>query len=69
MRLFLISYICGPVMTDAQLKQYTEVLEKVGCDMSPFQYIRRWKTFSRVTPAQQPQYGAAAATAGPVAVQ
>ena len=55
-------------MTDAQVKQYVELLEKNGCDISPFHYIRRWKTFSRVTPAQQSQYGAAI-PAGPVAVQ
>ncbi|OQV22241.1 Sec1 family domain-containing protein 1 [Hypsibius exemplaris] len=65
MRLFLIYYVCTPHVTDAQVKQFTELLEKSGCDMAPFHHIRRWKTFSKTSPVQQPQYGGG----GPVAVQ
>ncbi|XP_055339412.1 sec1 family domain-containing protein 1-like [Paramacrobiotus metropolitanus] len=62
MRLFLIAYVCGPTMSDALVKQCTDLLEKNGCDMLPFHYIRQWKTFSKVAVATQVQYGGGGTT-------
>lgn len=51
-RLFLISYICdNPKITDEDTERYIDVLEKLGCSRTAFDYIKRWKTFSRTNVA------------------
>jgi hypothetical protein len=51
-RLFLISYICdNPNLTDEEAEKYVNVLESLGCKRSAFDYIKRWKTFSRINVA------------------
>ena len=45
MRLFLIYFLCGPALTDAELDQYSGALQAAGCDLSPLTYMKRWKTY------------------------
>lgn len=56
LRLFLIALICGPTMSDAQIDQYCIALQGANCDISAIQYIRRWKSFTKMTAAPS-QYG------------
>lgn len=56
MRLFLIYYICGPPMTDAEVDQYASALKDANCDLSPLNYLKRWKAYSKITLAPN-QYG------------
>lgn len=58
MRLFLISFICGPQMTDAEVDQYAAALLDAGCDLNCLQYMKRWKTYSKMTISAS-QYGGA----------
>ncbi|GAB1600909.1 sec1 family domain-containing protein 1 [Argonauta hians] len=53
-RLFIISMICGPPMTDAELDQYCMAFKASNTDISPIQYIRRWKAYTKISvgPAQ-----------------
>lgn len=51
-RLFLISYICdNPNLTEEEAEKYVSVLEGLGCKRSAFDYIKRWKTFSKINVA------------------
>lgn len=51
-RLFLISYICdNPTLTDDEAEKYVNILESLGCKPTAFEYIKRWKTFSRMNVA------------------
>lgn len=56
MRLFLIYYICGPQMTDAEVDQYSSALSDANCDLAPLSYLKRWKAYSKITMAPN-QYG------------
>ncbi|ELU01084.1 hypothetical protein CAPTEDRAFT_149404 [Capitella teleta] len=47
-RLFIINLICGPPVSDAEIDQYCSVLQDAGCNLSAIQYIRRWKTYSKL---------------------
>nr|XP_032801307.1 sec1 family domain-containing protein 1 [Petromyzon marinus] len=50
MRLFLIHYICSPhPPSEAELDAFSVGLERGGCDLTPLTYIRRWRSFSRMT--------------------
>lgn len=47
-RLFLISYICdNPNLTDGEAEKYVQILEGLGCKRTAFEYVKRWKTFSK----------------------
>lgn len=48
MRLFLIFFLCGPQMTDAEVDQYATALKDAGCDLGPLQYMRRWKAYHKM---------------------
>ena len=51
-RLFLISYICdNPNLSEDEAEKYVNVLEKLGCKRSAFDYVKRWKTFSNINVA------------------
>lgn len=51
-RLFLISYICdNPNMTEEEAEKYVNVLEGLGCKRNAFDFIKRWKTFSKINVA------------------
>ncbi|GAB6021737.1 Sec1 domain containing protein 1 [Chamberlinius hualienensis] len=56
MRLFLIYYICSTGITDVEFDQYCLALKNAGCDLSPLQYIKRWKAYSKMSLAPN-QYG------------
>ena len=57
LRLFVIALICGPTtMSDAQIDQYCVALQGANCDITPIQYIRRWKAYTKLTAAPS-QYG------------
>lgn len=59
LRLFLIALICGPTLSDAQIDEYSKALQAANCDMShmsTLQYIRRWKSYTKMT-ATPSQYG------------
>lgn len=43
MRLFLIFYICSPVISESDVKKYEAALTGAGCDLSPLMYMKRWK--------------------------
>merc|ERR1712024_241046 len=49
MRLFLIYYICSAGIPDAEVDQYSNVLQEIGCDLAPLQYLNRWKSLSQMT--------------------
>ncbi|KAK6184523.1 hypothetical protein SNE40_006984 [Patella caerulea] len=55
-RLFTIALICGPHMSEAEIDQYCVALTEAGCDISPVQYVRRWKAYAKMTAAPS-QYG------------
>lgn len=53
-RLFIIAMICGPPMTEAEIDQYCVALQAANCDISPVQYVRRWKSYAKLqAPASQ----------------
>ncbi|XP_074640087.1 sec1 family domain-containing protein 1-like [Tubulanus polymorphus] len=56
LRLFIIALICGTQMTESEIKEYGSALESVGCDLAPLQYIRRWRTYAKISSAPA-QYG------------
>ncbi|CAH1791865.1 unnamed protein product [Owenia fusiformis] len=56
MRLFIIALICGPQMSEAEIDQYSVALQGSNCDLEPLQYVRRWKTYTKITAAPS-QYG------------
>ncbi|XP_050989819.1 sec1 family domain-containing protein 1 [Labeo rohita] len=54
MRLFLIYYITSQQPpSEADLEQYKKALVDAGCDLSPLNYIKQWKAFTKMaaTPA------------------
>ncbi|ESP00794.1 hypothetical protein LOTGIDRAFT_200665 [Lottia gigantea] len=55
-RLFIIGLICGPHMSEAEIDQYCVALTEAGCDITPIQYVRRWKAYAKMTAAPS-QYG------------
>lgn len=42
-RLFIIYFICTPHFSESELKKYEQALFEAGCDLSPINYIKRWK--------------------------
>uniref|UniRef100_A0A4W6DHH5 Sec1 family domain-containing protein 1 n=2 Tax=Lates calcarifer TaxID=8187 RepID=A0A4W6DHH5_LATCA len=54
MRLFLIYYITAQqAPSESDLEQYKKALLDAGCDLSPLNYIKQWKAFTKMaaTPA------------------
>uniref|UniRef100_A0AAQ6A6X4 Sec1 family domain-containing protein 1 n=1 Tax=Amphiprion ocellaris TaxID=80972 RepID=A0AAQ6A6X4_AMPOC len=54
MRLFLIFYITAQLApSESDLEQYKKALTDAGCDLSPLNYIKQWKAFTKMaaTPA------------------
>ncbi|KAM3594663.1 uncharacterized protein V6R79_011803 [Siganus canaliculatus] len=54
MRLFLIYYITAQqVPSESDLDQYKAALLDAGCDLSPLNYVKQWKAFTKMaaTPA------------------
>ncbi|KAG7258062.1 hypothetical protein CRUP_014817 [Coryphaenoides rupestris] len=54
MRLFLIFYITSQqAPSESDLEQYKKALLDAGCDLSPLNYIKQWKAFTKMaaTPA------------------
>jgi len=49
LRLFIISLICGPLMSDNEIDQYFTALHAAGCDLASVQYVRRWKSYAKMT--------------------
>ncbi|KAI1284913.1 Sec1 family domain-containing protein 1 [Halotydeus destructor] len=49
LRLFLIHFLCNPSLSPEELKQFEKALLEAGCDLNILQYMKRWKTFSKVT--------------------
>jgi len=56
MRLFLIYYICSAGIPDAEVDQYSNVLQEIGCDLAPLQYLKRWKSLSQMTTLPSADY-------------
>ena len=48
-RLFIIALICGPPMSEAEIDQYCVALQASNCDLAAVQYVRRWKSYSKIT--------------------
>ncbi|MEQ2285511.1 Sec1 domain containing protein 1 [Ameca splendens] len=60
MRLFLIYYITAQQVTsESDLEQYRKALLDTGCDLSPLNYIKQWKAFTKMasTPANYSNSG------------
>lgn len=49
LRLFLIQFICNATMSADELKQFEAALQESGCDLNALSYMKRWKTFSKVS--------------------
>lgn len=62
MRLFVIALICGPPMSEAEIDQYCVALKASNCDLSPVQYVRRWKSYSKLSTAAPNLYGGGGVT-------
>ncbi|KAG9510045.1 Sec1 family domain-containing protein 1, partial [Fragariocoptes setiger] len=49
-RLFLISYICdNPALSEDEAEKYMQTLVGLGCNRGAFDYIKKWKTFARIS--------------------
>ncbi|KAF7646145.1 hypothetical protein LDENG_00192540 [Lucifuga dentata] len=60
MRLFLIFYITAQqAPSESDLEQYKKALLDAGCDLSPLNYIKQWKAFTKMatTPANYSNSG------------
>ncbi|CAF0722597.1 unnamed protein product [Didymodactylos carnosus] len=57
LRLFLIQYICSPMMTQSELDQYITVLKGSNCNIDPVLYIKRWKSISKMSVVSQAREG------------
>ncbi|KAF5285352.1 hypothetical protein FQA39_LY04451 [Lamprigera yunnana] len=62
MRLFIIYYICTPNISEAEYLKYEAILQTAGCDLMPLMYIKRWKTFSKLTSVTNQYEGAGTKT-------
>ena len=49
LRLFLINFMCSASLTSEEFKQFESALQEAGCDMNVLNYMKRWKTFSKVS--------------------
>ncbi|XP_054724938.1 sec1 family domain-containing protein 1-like [Uloborus diversus] len=49
LRLFLMSFICGPSLSEAEVDQYVTALQDAGCDSETMKYMRRWKSYSKIS--------------------
>ncbi|CAG9861729.1 unnamed protein product [Phyllotreta striolata] len=49
LRLFIIFFICISDMSEQELRKYEAALTEAGCDLSPLAYIKRWKSYSKMT--------------------
>jgi 3D (Asp-Asp-Asp) domain-containing protein len=49
-RLFLILMLCDSsgFLSQTEAKKFEAALEEAGCDLRPLQYMKRWKTFSKI---------------------
>lgn len=62
-RLFIIALICGPPMSEAEIDQYCVALQGSSCDISAIQYVRRWKSYTKLqAPASQYTGGSVSST-------
>lgn len=50
MRLFLIHFLCGsPQLSDSELTQFVNELQTAGCDLNAYQFVKRWKKYSKLS--------------------
>jgi hypothetical protein len=51
LRLFLIQYLCASAsaMSESDVSQITSELSVQNCDLRPYEYIKRWKKFSKLS--------------------
>ncbi|XP_060530327.1 protein sly1 homolog isoform X2 [Cylas formicarius] len=56
MRLFLIYYICATNIADLDLKKFEGALKEAGCNLSALNYMKRWKSFTRMASTSLNQY-------------
>ncbi|XP_071453689.1 protein sly1 homolog isoform X2 [Hetaerina americana] len=62
MRLFLVFYICAPSVSEAEFDRYAAALQNAGCDLSPLNYIKRWKAYTKMAATQNHYVGAGTKT-------
>nr|XP_023027741.1 protein sly1 homolog isoform X1 [Leptinotarsa decemlineata] len=48
LRLFVIFYICMPHLSDSDLQKYENALNEAGCDLSALNYLKRWKSYTKM---------------------
>ncbi|XP_018326803.1 protein sly1 homolog [Agrilus planipennis] len=56
LRLFLIYYIYTPHVSETDLKKYEAALMEAGCDLSSIAYIKRWRSYTKMSSASLNQY-------------
>ncbi|XP_065660731.1 sec1 family domain-containing protein 1 isoform X2 [Hydra vulgaris] len=49
LRLFLIYYMSTPTMAENDFEAHVKALEVTGCNLGSINYIKKWKTFNKVT--------------------
>ena len=49
LRLFLIYYLCSSNISEAEVAQYSKALEECGCNMASLQFLKRWKSLSKMS--------------------
>ncbi|KAI0209748.1 Sec1 family domain-containing protein 1 [Lamellibrachia satsuma] len=64
MRLFIISLICGGHLSENEVDQYCLALEAANCDLAPLQYIRRWRSYAKMSVASSAYVGGGTKTVG-----
>ncbi|KAK4886254.1 hypothetical protein RN001_002525 [Aquatica leii] len=62
MRLFIIYFICAPNISEAEYSKYQAILEAAGCDLMPLTYIKRWKSFTKMSSGTNQYEGAGTKT-------
>ncbi|XP_050664917.1 protein sly1 homolog [Leptidea sinapis] len=49
MRLFIIYYMCSGQLTEDEYKKFESALIAANCDVKPMAYIKRWKSFTKMS--------------------
>ncbi|KAH8377973.1 hypothetical protein KR093_008220, partial [Drosophila rubida] len=58
LRLYIIYYICGQQLPEAEQERLRDALQAAGCDLSSLAYVQRWKAIMNRSPSisQATQY-------------
>lgn len=62
LRLFIIYYICSFNLSDAELARFESALLDAGCNLSALNYIKRWKSYTKMATGPNQYEGAGTKT-------